>query len=321
MDYIDIVLPWVDGSDINHINKRVKYQSSRDSKSNLHSSMHSERFSQSNEVYYSLNSIIKFMPWVRNIYLVTDGQIPKFIKESPCKYKNVIIVDHKDIFYSYEEYLPTFNSRTLASMFWRIKGLSEKFIVFNDDIIILQSMSKEQFFIGDKFVLYGQYQDIKRLRENRFVRKIWGYLYYKTKGVLLGDRAAVTQKTARELGFDKKKFFLDSHMPLSFNRSVFECFFANDNLLKKQIKYKFRSGKQFLPEAINNHTLLKKNKAVIKDDKEILLELSYSMSADKQKQYISKLDSDFEVLCIQSLEKFDFKVKDSLYEKLDKIIF
>lgn len=320
MSYIDIVLPWVDGTDLNHIKKRMKYQFTKGSMNKINTSIDSERFIQSNEIYYSLNSIVKFMPWVRNIYLVTDGQVPGFIKESPCKYKKIILIDHKDIFYDYEEYLPTFNSRTLASMFWRIKGLSEQFIVFNDDIVILQPLNKSQFFIENKAVLYGQYYNVKKHRENYFLRKIWGYLYYKSKGILLGDRPVVAQKTARKLGFDNQ-FFLNNHMPLSFNKSVFDDFFRDENLLKEQIKYRFRHKNQFLPEAINNHTLLKNNEAIIKDDTDYLLELSYAMPTNVQEEYILNISSRFAVLCMQSVEKFNCKVKDKLYKKLDEIIF
>ena len=116
----------------------------------LASSYDDIRFEQSNEIYYCINSILKFMPWVRNIYLVTDQQTPFFLEENNSDYKNVIIVDHREIFYGLEEYLPTFNSRSLASCFWRIKNISEYFIVFNDDLILLNPISYNLFFSFSK---------------------------------------------------------------------------------------------------------------------------------------------------------------------------
>ena len=41
--------------------------------------------------------------------------------------------NHKEIFKGYENYLPTFNIRTIETAFHRIRNLSEHFIYFNDD--------------------------------------------------------------------------------------------------------------------------------------------------------------------------------------------
>ena len=60
----------------------------------LASSYDDIRFEQSNEIYYCINSILKFMPWVRNIYLVTDQQTPFFLEEKyPKKIKKQLFLN------------------------------------------------------------------------------------------------------------------------------------------------------------------------------------------------------------------------------------
>ena len=49
-----------------------------------------------------------------------------------------------------KEYLPTFNSNVIQYYLDRIKGLTDKFVMFDDDQFILKEVKKEDFFKGDK---------------------------------------------------------------------------------------------------------------------------------------------------------------------------
>ena len=42
--------------------------------------------------------------------------------------------------------MPTFSSHTIEYNFYRIRGLSEKFVYFNDDMFIINSVSSKRFF-------------------------------------------------------------------------------------------------------------------------------------------------------------------------------
>ena len=53
-------------------------------------------------------------------------------------------MDHKD--YIPENFLPTFNSHTIEHNFHRIKGLSEHFVAFNDDMFINAPIEPEYYF-------------------------------------------------------------------------------------------------------------------------------------------------------------------------------
>jgi len=59
------------------------------------------------ELRYSLRSVETFAPWVRNIYIVTNGQVPAWLNVNHPRIK---IIKHEDIFPNKED-LPTFRYR------------------------------------------------------------------------------------------------------------------------------------------------------------------------------------------------------------------
>ena len=72
---IDAVIAWVDGNDEAHLNKMTHYV---EDKSKLGNQQFRTRFDQVNEIEFSVKSILKYAPFVRNIFIVTDGQTPLF---------------------------------------------------------------------------------------------------------------------------------------------------------------------------------------------------------------------------------------------------
>lgn len=138
---IDVVFTWVDNKDSLW---QKKYQSINPFSKGLYSS-DSARFTNHDELYYSIYSIQKFMPWINNIYIVTDEQVPSWFK-----YNNIIdttkikIIDHSEIID--KKYLPTFNSHVIEAHLHKIPNLSENFIYFNDDVFVARSLQIEHFF-------------------------------------------------------------------------------------------------------------------------------------------------------------------------------
>eukprot|EP00656_Telonema_subtile_P021114 TRINITY_DN22153_c0_g1_i2.p1 TRINITY_DN22153_c0_g1~~TRINITY_DN22153_c0_g1_i2.p1 ORF type:complete len:379 (+),score=55.40 TRINITY_DN22153_c0_g1_i2:23-1159(+) len=158
---IDIVYTWVNGSDprlaaelalwkgetaglpVNHTNSSSNPQTtlklnittrSPTASPNLGDAEHesgTDRFRDNDELRYSLRSIEKFAPWVRNILLVTSGQIPSWLNIS---HPRIRIITHKQIFANIS-HLPTFSSPGIESHLHRIPGISKRFIYFNDDVM------------------------------------------------------------------------------------------------------------------------------------------------------------------------------------------
>jgi len=139
---IDIVYTWVDGSDHAWAAKRDFYKN-RD-KPSCGEGLSASRFHEKNELKYSLRSIHSFAPFVRHIFIVTDGQHPKWLKKHP----KVTVISHQDIF-RWKEYLPVFNSEAIEANLHRIPDLSERYVYFNDDVFLGKPVTPNDFFTSD----------------------------------------------------------------------------------------------------------------------------------------------------------------------------
>ena len=99
------------------------------------------RYRDSEELRYSLRSLVKNAPWIRHIYLVTDNQIPYWLNLETTK---LTIISHEEIFPN-KSHLPVFSSPAIESNLHRIPGLSKKFIYFNDDVFLGMKVLPEDF--------------------------------------------------------------------------------------------------------------------------------------------------------------------------------
>lgn len=135
---IDLIIPWVDGSDPEWLKEKTKYMSGTEVNASANSNI---RYQSWDNLHYWFRAVEKFMPWVHKVFFVTCGHIPAFLNRNCPKLE---IVRHAD--YIPEEYLPTFNSNTIEMNYHRIKRLSENFILFNDDFFPLQPIPEEYYF-------------------------------------------------------------------------------------------------------------------------------------------------------------------------------
>ena len=141
-DPVDVVYTWVDASDVRWRIKRALYSEKRkEGDLASRSADHDLRYVSRDELKYSIRSVRKHAPWVRNIFIVTDEQVPTFIDPDD----RVTIVDHRDIFPD-PSVLPVFNSHAIEACLHRIEGLSEFFIYFNDDVFLGRPVERSHFF-------------------------------------------------------------------------------------------------------------------------------------------------------------------------------
>ncbi|CAM5083108.1 unnamed protein product [Eretmochelys imbricata] len=104
------------------------------------------RFEDNEELRYSLRSIERHAPWVRHIFIITNGQIPSWLNlDNP----RITIVTHQDIFQNLS-HLPTFSSPAIESHIHRIAGLSQKFIYLNDDVMFGKDVWPDDFYSHSK---------------------------------------------------------------------------------------------------------------------------------------------------------------------------
>ena len=141
---IDVVYTWVDGSDSRwQERKRATLEALGPERDRLHSSATSAaRYASRDLLRYSLRSLERHAPFVRKVYLVTDHQLPEWLDvDQP----DLELVFHEDIFPD-PSHLPTFSSRAIECHLHRIPGLSERFIYFNDDVMLWGPTTPADFF-------------------------------------------------------------------------------------------------------------------------------------------------------------------------------
>lgn len=89
-----------------------------------------------------MRSLEKFAPWVRHVYIVTNGQIPKWLDLTN---ERVTIVPHESLVTDIN-LLPTFSSAAIETFIHRIPNLSKRFIYINDDIFLGSNVYPEDFY-------------------------------------------------------------------------------------------------------------------------------------------------------------------------------
>ena len=117
-----------------------------------------------NQLMYSIRSVDRYAAWTRDIYIVTNGQVPSWLNASNPRIK---LVTHRDIFTNHSN-LPTFNSAAIESQLHHINGLSRRFLYFNDDVALLRPICLEDFYTRENgYVLYP--------KKGRVLTKIYHY--------------------------------------------------------------------------------------------------------------------------------------------------
>ncbi len=133
-DKIDFIIYWVDGNDSKWLEKKATYQGTAFQNNPA-------RFRDWDILKYWFRAVETYAPWVNHIFFITDNQHPNWLNYNHPK---IIPIDHTD--YINSKFLPTFNSHTIELNIHHIKGLSDHFVVFNDDTYINQPITPEYYF-------------------------------------------------------------------------------------------------------------------------------------------------------------------------------
>ena len=149
---IDYVIPFVDCSDEKWFFEYKKYVSGSYGWNN-----NATRFRDWETLRYQLRSIERYMPWIRNVYIVisiSETQVPEWLNTQN---------EHIHIVWDWEivprEYLPVFNSNVIDLYIPRIEELSEHYLYACDDYIVMRELKPEDFFTEKGIRLkVGQYR-------------------------------------------------------------------------------------------------------------------------------------------------------------------
>ena len=321
-DAIDAIITWVDGSDPKWQAKKDKLLGREDNSENVSAT----RYADNDEIYYCLASILKNAPFIRRIHIVTDNQRPDAIDRLTKTFgqaatDKISIVDHTEIFRGYEEYLPTFNSISIESMLHRISGLAEKYIYFNDDVLLLRPSVANDFFCNGKAMLRGEVRTVAPIRVLRLAKSLGSTVF----DARILDRVSYkeVQCNAAEILGAVKKFFWHDHTPHPFLKSDIESFFcSHQSLLVSNISHRTRHKSQFLVSALQN------NLNYLKSTREIhptnLLYLKFSTGSD-QRHYLKRKMRSAEIqdpmfLCVQGLDNARPETKKIFLKWLDQLV-
>lgn len=321
---IDVVVTWVDGQDPAHREKVSAFLP--DAQGLSESARHPTRFNSVGEINYCIRSVFTFAPFVRNIFIVTDNQRPA-IEHEIEKYfserrQDVKIVDHRTIFRGYEQYLPTFNSISIATMLWRIPGLADQYVFFNDDVMLIRPVMPEDWFIQGDPVLRGKWVLPPRFRH------VWDAFRKLNHKYILRNRQYQPRPSfqvfqwhsARMLGFSKK-YFRHGHTPHPFKLSRVSAYFkAFPDKMEKNIACRFRDNNQFTVASLSNHLEILAGNQNFKP-----LNTVYFQPFNREEGYLKRKISEcndpyVQSICVQSLDRCPEKVQNELYVWLDKLM-
>lgn len=312
---IDAVITWVDGNDPAQRQRLDSY---------LHSlgrarpsSADPTRFDDAGELEYCVASLLRFAPWFRHIHIVTDRQTPALMSKlagTPWA-KRLRVVDHAEIFADYERYLPTFNSRAISAMLWRIPGIAEQFVCLNDDFMLLRRIAAQDFFRDDHVVLRGDWRRQSAQSPWRNLFKRWR----KTAPPAAGNRQA-QQRSARMMGFSDRYFGL-YHMPYVYRRATMANYFAsNPKMLDAQLTHRLRCAEQFLAESLSAHLEIAQDHAEIDNRLRIVQLKPAEQAAWRLRAKLRRADHDpsCAFACVQSLDLAPPAIRSDILAWLDR---
>lgn len=235
----DVVITWVNGDDPLHKQKKAAFLTPN--KEVIFDDIAGEaRYKSTGEIYYCIASILRYAPWVHKIYIVTDNQDPhvdEFVSRNfPDNKTPIELVDHTVLFRDYEQYLPTFNSISIETMLWRIPGLSDRVLYFNDDVFLTSPATEDMWFDGDKTYLYAERFPTAWARLLR-----WGKHLGKRHKTFGHKDPMINSADILKC----RHFFLFPHAPLPLRRSWYESFYAeHPDLIVYNIRHRFREPSQ-----------------------------------------------------------------------------
>lgn len=236
----DVVIAWVDGDDPAHKRKKSEYLTGK-KETDFDDIAGPMRYRSTGEIYYCIASVLRYAPWVRKIFIVTDNQNPhvdEFVARNfPQNGIPIEIIDHTVLFRGYEQYLPTFNSLAIATMLWRIPDLSDQYIYFNDDVFLAAPAEESMWFENGKTYIYADKFPALWARLLRWAK------HFGKSHKTFGHKDPMLN-AADILG--SKYFYLFPHAPVPMRRSWYERFYSeHPELLIHNIRHRFREPSQF----------------------------------------------------------------------------
>ena len=129
----------------------IKYIDLSDPKLNREGIKQIPKDESNNELKYSVRSILKYIPWIRKIFILMPNEKVSFFKPPEEIKDKIVYVKDKDLLGFDSASSPAFQFNL-----WRMKhfGMSENFILMDDDYFIGRPLSKSNFFYEENGKVY-----------------------------------------------------------------------------------------------------------------------------------------------------------------------
>ena len=299
---IDAVITWVDGDDPAHIARRQRHQPQTACNANA---TNPHRWACNDELGYCLRSIANHAPWIGRIWIITDAQQPDLSRLPADLVARISIVDHLTLFAGHESALPTFNSLAIETLLWRIPGLAERFVYFNDDVFLTGPLAPGDVFQGAAPVLRGAWVDQSDIAADPASRD---------DPALLN---ALTQINAATLaGFTADRLFRAAHVVHPLRRSVLARLYdQHRTAFVANLGHRFRCVSQFLPQGLHNHACIAAGVAVLHTGEDHLhlrtgAVLDYPLP--QVRAYLARAcQPQFKFLCVNDLPQVEAAIPDT----------
>jgi len=243
---MDAVITWVDGADPAHRARRKA--AIANARGPLHeNAVNPHRWGCADELGICLRALANHAPWLRRVWIVTDAQSPDLSSIPAHLRQRIVIVDHLALFAGYEDCLPTFNSLAIETVLWRIPGLAEQFVYFNDDVFLTAPLAPADVFVSGAPVLRGRWADLTALAADPDSRH---------------DPARFHQhvqiNAARMTGHDPGHMWASAHVVHPMRRSVMARLFVTHRAaFVANLAHRLRDITQFLPVGLFNHACIR----------------------------------------------------------------
>lgn len=299
---IDAVITWVDGDDPAHIARRQHHQPH--APRNLNAT-NPHRWACNDELGYCLRSIANHAPWIGRIWIITDAQTPDLSRLPADLVARVRIVDHQTLFAGHEAALPTFNSLAIETLLWRVPGLAERFVYFNDDVFLTGPLAPGDVFKGDAPVLRGAWVDQSAIAADPASH---------ADPALLN---ALTQINAAELaGFGADRLFRAAHVVHPLRRSVLARLYDEHRAaFVANLGHRFRCVSQFLPQGLHNHACIAAGEAVLHtgdDHLHLRTGAVHDYPLPQVRAYLARAcQPQFKFLCVNDLPQVEAAIPDT----------
>jgi hypothetical protein len=195
---------------------------------------------------YSLRSLDRFAPWIRQVFLVTcRPQVPEWLDA-----RSVRVVHHDEFMPG--SCLPTFNSFAIVSQLHAIEGLARRFVYVEDDKLFGAPVTARDFFddAGRPLVHFLRRHTIAPRRRDDVRLSPW-------------NRALAHSNHLLNARYGEKRRPTVGHSPLPVDRESWQAMIgAWPDVFAQTVASRFRATGNVAPEHLYPHFVVEEGRGV-----------------------------------------------------------